>query len=66
MTFTPRTSHTWSSTDEQLWHAYACAAMSAIRSWSGETQSGAAAALADAMLVEHHKRFPPPQEGPYR
>jgi len=64
----------WTDRDEALWHAYACAALPGFASFSTRPDAercAAAAALADAMLAEHRKRFPPPEArvmegGPFR
>ncbi len=52
----------WTHEDEQLWHAYACAALAGhTASWPDAKKAvlvGGAADVADGMLAEHRRRFP--------
>ena len=52
--------------NEELWAIYAAAALSgrvASKKETGEADTYAAAAHADAMLAEHRRRFPHPVTG---
>lgn len=54
----------WTSEDEELWHAYACAALAGATKGRDGDPTVIAADFADRLLEHHRGRFPRPERHP--